>query len=214
MEKDLNNINLNDLIELCCATHESYRDQAWMVFIKRYKMYIYNKTYSVCRSWNVQRLKGNLSDTVNDIVSEVYAQLVVNDCRALQSFLNRDNERMFLSWLGVICSRCVDRYVRKKYNESLSLNDFDLVEKYVGSLNFDKRWELYEFYIQKFRDSSKTTRKNLERDINIFNLYTWGDFDSRMIKLHPCLNTLGPRVVDVVVNRMRNYLRNERISES
>ena len=49
---------------------------------------------------------------------------------------------------------------------------------------------------------------NIERDINIFHLYTWADFSEEMILFNPCFQDIGHRVVDNVVNRMRSQLKN------
>ncbi|RMD93518.1 MAG: hypothetical protein D6813_04010 [Calditrichaeota bacterium] len=70
--------------------------------------------------------------------------------------------------------------------------------------------QLYEEFVGILRAYQKSVKPNLERDIHIFKLYTWADFSEKMITSLPCLNTIGHRVVDNVINRMRGYLRSQK----
>ncbi|MBN1406317.1 MAG: hypothetical protein JW956_00930 [Calditrichaceae bacterium] len=76
----------------------------------------------------------------------------------------------------------------------------------IGDLDIDCRWEIYDYTVIKLRESNGKKR-NLERDINIFQLYTWADFSESMISFIPCYKDMGHRVVDNVVNRIRARLK-------
>jgi hypothetical protein len=79
----------------------------------------------------------------------------------------------------------------------------------VSSLGHERRWELYEHLIRLWRFSAARNKLFLERDIFIFQLYTWADFSTDMIMHMPCLDRIGHRVVDNTVNRMRGSLRRD-----
>lgn len=198
--------NFLQFLDDCSNPGSTNYEQAWRQFIERYKLFIYNQAAKSCRKWNVPRLNTQYSETVNDIFSEVILVLCGNNCKALKDFRARDNEKMFLSWLAVICSRTTGRFIQRHFSMVLSEAEIDSFIEYLIDLDFDTRWELYEAIVDLLRKNSSSKKRHLERDIHIFLLYTWADFSEPMIKLLPCLSDIGPRVVDVVVNRTRQQL--------
>lgn len=198
--------NFQQFLDNCSNPGSANYEHAWRQFIERYKLFIYNQAAKHCRKWNVPRLNTQYSETVNDIFSEVILTLCENDCRALKNFRARDNEKMFLSWLATICSRATGRFIQRHFSMVLADAEIDNFIDYIIDLDFDTRWELFETIVEILRDTSSSKRRHLERDINIFLLYVWADFSAPMIKTHPCLQEIGPRVVDVVVNRFRQQL--------
>ncbi len=198
--------NFQQFLDDCSNPGSANYEQAWRQFIERYKLFIYNQAAKHCRKWNVPRLNTQYSETVNDIFSEVILTLCENGCRALKNFRARDNEKMFLSWLATICSRATGRFIQRHFSMVLADAEIDNFIDYIIDLDFDTRWELFETIVEILRDTSSSKKRHLERDINIFLLYVWADFSAPMIKIHPCLQEIGPRVVDVVVNRFRQQL--------
>lgn len=77
----------------------------------------------------------------------------------------------------------------------------------IGGIDIDCQWEMYDHTVRQLRQSNGKKR-NLERDINIFHLYTMADFSEDMILSIPCFKDMGHRVVDNVVNRIRKILKN------
>ena len=43
--------------------------------------------------------------------------------------------------------------------------------------------------------------------INLFQFYVWSDLSQPTIQTHPCYAEIGHRVIDNVVNRLRDSLR-------
>jgi hypothetical protein len=200
-------MTFSQLLDYCSNIASVNWERGWGEFINRYKIFIYNNVIKSCNTWNVPRLRQQFSDAVNDVFSEIIVLLCKNECRALREFRARDNERMFLSWLATICNRTTGRYIQHYFTSTFIEGEIEDVKEYTASLAFDIRWELYEYIITKLRSSAGRKKRHLERDIHIFMLYVWTDFTAQMITTHPCLNTIGHRVVDNVVNRMRNFLR-------
>jgi hypothetical protein len=166
------------------------------------KMFIYKRVIQRCGAWNIPRLGKSLGDAVDDIVGMVFFELCKNDFQALRNFRARDDERMFRAWLATICKRMCNRYVRSPLLRVMVDDDVENTEDFYAKLEPEIRWELHESLVKELRALRKT-----ERDITIFQLYVLAGFSAPMIKTHPCLKTLGARVVDNVVNRIREDLR-------
>jgi hypothetical protein len=197
------NRSLSELIEICQNPGSVYWESGWRDFLNRYKFGIYNSITKRCLGWNVPRLRNQLSDVVNDIASDVFIIL----CKSLGKFHEVENEQKFIVWLNTICNRAASHYLRKQFIELMSEVDPSEMHDIIGSINVDYWWEIYDHTVMILRESNGKKR-NLERDINIFHLYTWSDFSENMILFIPCFRDMGHRVVDNVVNRMRNQLKN------
>ncbi len=200
-------MTFEQLLESCSNPDSASWELGWKEFIRRYKRFMYNNVTKTCVAWNVSRLQKQLSDSVNDIVSESIFLLCRDGCKALRDFRTRDSEQAFLSWLAIICRRTSSRYIQQNFTNVITEGDLGNVKEYIGGLDFNVQWELYEHFVEQCRISSKKKKNNIERDIHIFQLYAWADFSADMISSLPCLNTIGHRVVDNVVNRMRKHLK-------
>lgn len=203
----LNNLSLHQLLDICGDIQNPDWERGWRAFLKRYKLFIYKCVSKTCILWNVPRLDRQLSEAVNDVVSDVMILLCRDGCKVIKNFRARDNEKMFLSWLATICRRATSRYIQQHFKKNMLNESFESIQTYLGMLNFESKWELYEHLTSELRGLPKAKRKHLERDIHIFQLYIWGDFSPAMITAMPCLKNIGHRVIDNVVNRMRQYLK-------
>lgn len=200
---DRSEFSLAQLITHCSDTNSPQRESAWRQFLKHYKVFIYQAVTRRCLTWRVPRLRRQLSDVVNDIVSEVFIIL----CKALSDFREVEDEKKFKLWLATISNRAVGRYLQREFFCEMAEPDLEEFRNYIQCLGHDSRWELYENVIEKLLTASGNKKKNLERDINIFLLYTWADLSQPMILSHPCYVDMGHRVIDNVVNRMRDMLK-------
>ena len=201
---------LAEILDACSDPASPHFEYAWREFLKRYKMLIYNNVIKRCKDWNVPRLRLQFNEVVDDVFGEVLIILCKNNYHALRSFKARDNERAFVYYLITTTHRAVGRYVQKHYLDSLVECEFEDVSSFsehIKYLNLDTRWQLYETIVQQLRDAAKRSRANLERDIHIFHLYIFSDFDHHMITSLPCLKTIGHRVIDNVVNRVRSIIK-------
>ncbi len=182
----------------------------------RYRDTMLNAIARKCYQWNSRGLDMQTGDVINDVLSTVLLNLCQNDCRVLRDFQNRDNEIKFKAWLAIICQRSAGRYLKnrlfrhdrivmeeKEDQRSESPGEF-LPGYQMSSVSQSTRWELYEETVARL---SRGKRRNLQRDIHLFLIYTWADFDLDMIDALPCLKGMGGRTVDNVVHRLRKILR-------
>lgn len=163
-----------------------------------------------CTSWGSLRIRRQFSDFVNEMVDAVFANLYKNDCRALRNFSARDNERMFYAWLATICDRTANRHIRAMIRDRLIEDEPAEIRDRLSGGDANGRWELYEMVVAELREFAKRPTDHLERNIHLFQLCVWADFSEPMIQAHPFIRNLGPRIVDNVVSRMREFLRRRR----
>lgn len=206
MDNSVSSLPLKELLRICTDEHSSHWEAGWREFMTRYKDIIYQQITRRCVSWRVSRLRRQFSDTINDIALQVFEILL----KSLSTFREVDNERMFILWLATVCNRATSRYLQREFSDVLTEPDMEEFQNYIRDIGFDERWELYEMIVQQLRGFPGKKKRNLERDINIFLLYTWSDLSQDMILMHPCYKEIGHRVVDNVVNRLREVLRKEK----
>jgi DNA-directed RNA polymerase specialized sigma24 family protein len=192
-------------LAVCLDREHVLYQQAWREFIRRYKTFIYQIINYRCLNWRACRLRRQLSDVVNDIVSEVFIILT----RSLDQYRERENEERFRFWLATICNRAAGRYLKSEFFTEMAEPDLEEFRNYLHEMPFDTRWELYESVVVQLRAADSTKKRNLERDINIFQFYIWSDLSQAIIQVHPCYRALGQRVIDNVINRLRRQLKEE-----
>jgi hypothetical protein len=199
--------SLRNLLESCCDSRDARRESGWAEFLRRYKRYIYQVAAGTCASWSASRLRKQLSETIDDIVSDVLLLLCQNQGRVLSEFRSRDDERLFLAWLATICRRKSSRHILRFFSSKMVEMEAGELPGLFSPLDCDRRAELYEHFVEHFRSSAARNKIHLERDIFIFHMRVWADFSADMIQRMPCLDGIGHRVVDNTVNRMRKVLR-------
>lgn len=202
---------MRELIVCCCDRSSDEWELAWREFDCKYKNYIYKVIINGLKRYQreIPAIKERLLDFVNDAFGQVLTTLVDNDCRVLRQFRELDSEPTFLRWLAKISNSAVSHQVQA-YNRKILVGEKVLPKSKDNpseEIDFDFRWRLYEHNVVLLRENKRSRKPNLERDIFIFHLYTLWDFSSEMLKHTPCLRGIGPRVVDVVVNRARAFLR-------
>ena len=72
-----------------------------------------------CHGFNVPRLKLSYSETVNDILDEVFLKLIVDESKALRDFRALDDENRFYAYLTTICQRMTSRFIQKHIESNL-----------------------------------------------------------------------------------------------
>jgi hypothetical protein len=201
-------IPLGQLLDYCTNPTSRYWNSSWTLFIKRYKVIITGIVINRCRSWNIALLKKQFPEVVNDILSRIFAVFVENDYALLKRYRARDNDYQFLAYLVTICDRTTRSYILEFFHDSLSENKREPIEQYIQNLEQDQSWELYEMLVAELRKSSGTRKKNTERDIHLFMMYIWGDFSTVILQKQKFYASLGERVFDLVISRMRQILKN------
>jgi len=197
--------SLEKLLADCCENRSPAREAAWREFIIRYKTFIYQVVTRRCLSWQVSRLRRQLSDVVNDIVSDVFAILL----NSLDQYRAVGDENRFRCWLATVSNRAASRYLKQEFSSDMADPDLEEFQNYIQGLAFDCRWELFEGVVERIRETDSNKKQHLERDINLFQFYIWADLSQAMIMAHPCYTGIGHRVIDNVVNRLRENLRKD-----
>ncbi len=199
-----------ELLACCCEPLSSDWERGWREFSARYNKFIHNKVAQRCRTWDFPRLRRQFTEVVQDIAGVVYITLCKNDCQALRSFTARADERVFFGWLATVCARATNRYLQRLLMEMLMDEENEAVSKALRRLDAADRWEFYEMVVVELRNAAKRKTDNRERDIHIFQLSMFSDFSEGLVRSHPCLQTLGYRVVQLVIHRLRKILHQRR----
>lgn len=197
------------LIDPSSPEHQS----AWKEFMRRYEKVIKDTIAWRCYNWNSKALKKQISDVIDTVKLGVLHILCRDDFRALKNFRHKDNETRFKAYLRMIATHEASRHLIKYFPKIIipepgdeSSDDNRFLDTLRG-IDDQSRWELYEHVVDHFYDQAKKKRGNLERDIHIFWLYVWAEFDHQMIINLPCLRGMEEHNVNVVVNRMKDVIR-------
>ncbi len=197
----IENLSLKQIIENCVSPNKSYWEKAWSEFLDRYKQLLYYFIKRSCESWNSHRLNIQQNDIINDVFSEVIVIIYKN----LNSFENRDSEQKFISWLQVICNRSTTAFIQRKLKNILNEDEITEFDSFKKSHSGTKLWELYENIVTLLRSQMKGN-KNMERDINVFMLKVWAGFSSKQIMDNPYHSNLNENSINVIINRVRNNI--------
>lgn len=203
----MSQFTFSELIACCCEPSSPQWEKGWREFSTRYNSFIHNKIAQRCRAWNVPRVQRQFTETVQDVAGAVYYTLCKNACQALRSFTARDNERIFFGWLATICERATSRHLQRLLLEMLIDEENEALGKALRRLDAAGRWEFYEMAVVELREAVKREAGNRERDIHIFQLSIFSDFSEDLVRSHPCLQSLGHRVVQLVISRLRKDLQ-------
>lgn len=196
--------SLKPLLELCISGSENEKTHAWNELLHRYErllIYFIDRRVS---SWNMPRLGLQKEEIVEDVFSEVLVILY----NKLATFKNREQEYKFKSWLEVICRNATGRYISKTFSTA--------EESYVPEVHNDKEeccpdgnnWELYE-RTQSLLQRALVKGKNIERDKHIFLLNVWAGFPARQITAHPLYTTLSLNQVEVIISRIKKKIKED-----
>jgi len=200
------NTPFKELLDYCSDPDSEYWELAWKEFLRRYKNYLYKAILRRCLKFHHSRIRKQLSDIVNDIFSEVVYNLYKNDCRALKQYRARENEKVFLSFLTVICNITTLSHLKKIAVLPVLDEKPEFIQTFFQSVEKDMKWHIYEDCVTVLRQEG-TGAPNAERDIAIFNLYVIAGFTTAMILSLPSYSDVGDRVVDNVVYRARQCLK-------
>jgi len=205
-------MSLKEMLEGCTSPDSPKWEKAWKIFFKRYKAFIQSVVVNKCNRWNTSRLGMQFKDTVEDIIPEVYVDLCRNDYRALKNFKNVHSEDKFRAYLALISARTTNRNLAKLFSDTLIDTPPEEIPEMIKTNHEFEHWELYDSIVHFLRNQAGERKRNTERDILIFMLYTWGDLDTKAVLDQPIFKDVGHRVLDNVVNRTRNLLKkNQRI---
>ncbi|MBN2413893.1 hypothetical protein JXQ31_19625, partial [candidate division KSB1 bacterium] len=161
-------VPLTELLAYCTNPQSPHWNHAWQIFNERYKLLVYKIVTERCKAWKVERLDKQLSDAVNDITSKVFLNLINKDYRLLKRYRSGNNENLFTAYLCTISDRTAKQYILRFFKYTFLLLNNDIIQNYIGHIDPDSRWELYEMIVNDFRESAGIRKKNLERDIHLF----------------------------------------------
>ena len=204
MTDTIKNLPLEDLLELCADRTLPLFQAGWTELVHRYKNYIAAIVHKKYSTWSKNQNNVDLSDVINDIISNVFLVLFENNCSVLKQFKARTSEKAFCGYLATIANRLAIRGFRKFFMAGFI---YSVVEIKEEEKNEDLTWwQLYDYIVSKLRKSAGKNQKFIERDILIFNLYIQEDFSRDMVESTPLLKGIGHRVVDNAVTRCKEKL--------
>lgn len=204
MDDGEQDIPLSEMIRLCTSDVEKERNRGLRYFIEHYKKFLYKIMWDQYKTWGLAQKGIDFEQMEGDIISEIFLELLRNDCRTLKGFNAVDNRTAFLGFLSTIARRTTIKVFVQ------NLGKFPMVELPEdlpsGDTPIDRR-ELFESIVYVLRAKSGKLDRNLERDIFIFNLYAIHDYTQEMVNHHPVLKKYGHRVYDNVLTRKKEILR-------
>ena len=188
----LSTMTHNELIRILA---QSPRDEmAWGEFYKRFHRHI---SLAVAREAGRWR-HGDRQNTVEDLVQEVYAKLLANDCQALKEFKGQYEHSIF-SYLEIIAIRTVladrakstaQKRSSGKGKISLDAKQWDAGQETVIDLKQMLRWEGWEsdLLLRELQEEIEyhlfgilKKRRNQERDGLIFRGYVYEELEAEEI---------------------------------
>ena len=194
-------LTLRKLLDHCSDPSDSCYECGWSNFYDRFNDFIYSQVKHSCYRWNAKRLNLQFSEAIDDCVQEVYKTLTKN----LISFKSRDDKGKFHAYLKVICRNTCLLFLGKFFKPLWDADELDSLIVYIQGLDTDCSWEYYEIIVTISRESS--TRENLERDLNVFNLIVFERFSKPMLKSHQCFSKMSDTNIENSVFRIREILR-------
>lgn len=185
---------------------------AWKEFLQRYREVIREAIKWRCYRWNSKMLRKQVGDVINDVEMRVFEILFKDGFKALRDFRQKDSENKFIAWLRQISSRAAGRDLKDKFLGDIRVLVEDITQEDDASLDYikgsdeDARWENFEDWAAIYYNEIKKKRGNLERDLHMFMLRTWAEFDAETVVSFPCFKGMKPHNVEVVVNRIRDII--------
>ncbi|MBN1465035.1 hypothetical protein JXA02_04690 [candidate division KSB1 bacterium] len=204
MSTEWQEFQLADVLQSCADRSSPAFERASFYFIHKYKNYIYKIVCKRCSLW-FQDPPAEMSEIINDIVSDVFFLLFRRNARALTQFKATDSEAAFRGYLATISDRMAQRKLQKKVVHT-SLSDH-VVKNYT--ICPEAKWQIFDYIVQVLRLRAGKNGRHTERNILLFNLYTLEDYTREMLMSMPLFRNIGHRVVDNVICRSREKLTKE-----
>lgn len=185
---------------------------AWKEFMQRYGKVIREAIKWRCYRWNSRMLRKQIGEVVNDIEMRVLEILFKDGFKALHDFRQKDSEEKFIAWLRQISSRAAGQELKDKLLDDIRVSGEEFArdqEAWLGifqGADEDTRWENFENWVNIYYHEIKKKRGNLQRDLHMFMLRAWADFDPEKIVSLPCFKGMKSHNVEVVVNRVRDII--------
>jgi DNA-directed RNA polymerase specialized sigma24 family protein len=144
----------------------------------------------------------------NDVVNDIYSDVIITIYKKLESFRNTDSELKLMAWMQVICSRSATAYMNRKMKNLLYDDSFEEITNLQLRESQNEQWELYEYFISKLRNALKS-KKSAEVYIHLFMLKIWNGLSNSQIAAHPCFNSFSDNRINVIINRVREKILKE-----
>jgi len=195
-------------------------------FCSRFDERIWLIVYRECRDRGLAKQKDQIRQTVQDLVQEVYLNLLKNDCKALTCFIGA-SENSIYTYLGIIARNVVCNYVtkmnaQKRPNIDKPLNDtssgfndyeiFNISQINKEPIEQDLLLEMLKEEIdlilnQNLKDKYK------ERNKLIFKLYFYEEFSPDEIASKLGFTVTAKRVLNLVAE-FKTLLRRELLNRN
>lgn len=221
---DLKKLTNNELIRRCAEA--SCHRLLWAEFYHRFDERIWLIVYRECRDRGLVGKKDQFKQTVQDLVQEVYFNLLKNDCKALQNYIGA-SENSIYTYLGIVARNAVCNYVtkmsaQKRPNIDRSLNGapsgssdaegFKIPQANKETIGQELSLEMLKNEIDSILDQTLKD-KYKERNKLIFRLYFYEEFSPEEIASKLGFEVSSKRVLNLITE-LKTLLRRELLNRN
>ncbi|MBN2088478.1 sigma-70 family RNA polymerase sigma factor [candidate division KSB1 bacterium] len=141
---------------------------------------------------------------MEDLIQDVYHQLLKNDCKALKDFRGK-NENSFYLYLTIICKNTTLNYLKSKGSHEDRTPDHEGEKDEPGTVDTPGEQIDLLACINLF-----STGKNKERDRLILKLYFLENYlPEEIANILP--GDLSPKRIANLISEFKNYIKNSQI---
>ena len=193
------------------ATHPEW-ESGWKNFFCKYKPYIVNVVKKYCTGYRTSRLGMQFEDFLNDIVQQIFLELVKDDAKCLRDCQGFKDEVRFLGWLKLLSKRVSCRYLGRQSVKKFGTDKFSDFSFFTEDTSEYQKREFYECVVKIIRSLETIKPYKMERNVHIFMMSMLGEFSENMICELSYFSHLGPRTVAYVISRIKKLLKQKKFS--
>lgn len=197
-ENHLKTLSTLELIKSCARNTQDY--YAWAEFCNRFDATIRRGIFRFKDLLVNHKDSEFRSKILEDLMQDVYVQLVKNDCKALKNFRG-NNENSFYLYLCIICKNTVLNYQKSKRCQTDKIPVLEEPDKSpILGEDIDIGYDLRK-YIHSF-----VKGKHKERDRLILTLHFVDGFSSEEISAIAAIK-LSPKRIANLISQFKNYIK-------
>ncbi len=196
---------ISEMLQKCTSTSDAERHEGWKLLIGRYRNLIYKTGIRKFEDWSFKQKGLQFLDVEVDFINQFFITLFEDECRVLKGFNAVHSDIAFMCFIRTIAERVAKRIFVSYFGQRVATDNLEHVPD-TSQPSFAHQ-QFFEELGSMLRKKSGKLDRNLERDILIFNLYAFHDYNKEMIDTHPVFKQYGHRVYDNVLTRSKEKLR-------
>jgi len=201
-ENHLKKLSTLELVKWCARDKQNHH--AWAEFIARFDETIRRGIFRFKNMLVNQKDSDFRYKIMEDLIQDVYHQLLKNDCKALKGFRGK-NENSFYLYLTIICKNTTLNYLKSKGSQEDHTPHYDSEKDEASSNNPSGEQIDLISYINSFASGKKK-----ERDRLILKLHFIDDFSPEEIAdILP--SDLSPKRIANLIGQFKNFLKNSEL---